>query len=241
MRSTKGVMAVVLMAAGCGGASTKGPGHEMSSDGGAPSMAGAAHGGAAQVPQPANLGDGDQSGEGQPRLPTDATGGFFWSGCAEAGWRIGNWFVTSDRQRDAFPRQIEPPRDTSTQARGATGADFTAGVVLWVQLDHPSNRTVSLAGCRAMSFWARLESPSGRVLVALNDGSQASGVPEGRSTLPSRTLDIGPEWQELVLPFGAFPIGDVAPDSLSVTSIEFFVGEGGEKFDFWVDDLTLLP
>ena len=94
MRSTKGVMAVVLMAAGCGGASTKAPGHEMSSDGGAPNMAGAANGGAAHVPQPANLGDGDHSGEGQPRLPTDVMGGFLWNGCAETGWRIGNWFVT---------------------------------------------------------------------------------------------------------------------------------------------------
>ena len=59
--------------------------------------------------------------------------------------------------------------------------------------------------------------------------------------MPSRTFDVGPEWQELVLPFESFPIGDMAPDSLSVTSIEFLVGEGREKFDFWVDDLTLLP
>lgn len=239
MRSLKAVLAVVLMAAGCGGA-TKGRGEQLS-DAGAPSEGTKASGGAAAVPQPADLGDGDHADDGRPALPTDATGGFFWKGCAEAGWRIGNWFVTSDGQHDAFPRAIEPPRDTSTQARGATGADSAAGVVLWVQLDHPSNGAVSLAGCSAMSFWARLESASGRVVVALNDGSQTSGLAEARSTLPSKTLDVGPDWQELVLPFESFPIEGMAPDGLSVASIEFFVGEGGEKFDFWVDELALLP
>lgn len=92
-----------------------------------------------------------------------------------------------------------------------------------------------------MSFWARLESPSGKVVVALNDGSRGTGLAEGRSTLPARTLDVGPDWQELTLPFESFPIEGAAPDRLSLASIEFFVGDGGETFDFWVDDLALLP
>jgi hypothetical protein len=240
MRSIKPVLAVVLMAAGCGGVSTRQGGGEMS-DAGAPSggAAAIASGGATGVPGPVDLGDGDHAEDGRPVVPTDSTGGFFWKGCSDGGWRIGNWFVTSDRQRDAFLREIEPPRDNSTQARGATGADFAAGVVLWVQLDHPANRPVSLSGCSAMSFWARLESSSGRVVVALNDGSQASGLAEGRATLPSRTLDVSPGWQEFTLPFDSFSIEGVAPDSLSVASIEFFVGDGGEEFDFWVDDLAL--
>jgi hypothetical protein len=147
--------------------------------------------------------------------------------------------VTSDRQRDAFPREIDPPRDTSTQARGADGADFAAGVALWVQLDHLLNQPVNLSGCSAMSFWARLESPSGRVVVALNDGSRASGLLDGRSTLPSRTLDVGPDWQEFMLPFESFSQG-VAAEGPSLASIEFFVGDGGERFDLWVDDLALV-
>lgn len=194
----------------------------------------------AEVPQPVDLGDDDHAGDGRPTLPPDvATGGFFWGGCGDGGWRIGNWFVTSDRQRDAFSREIEPPRDTSTKAHGVTGADFATGVVLWVQLDHPSGRPVKLSGCSAMSFWARLESPSRRVVVALNDGSRASGLLDGWSTLPSRTLDVGADWKEFVLPFESFSQGVVA-DEPSIASIEFFVGNGGEKFDLWIDDLALV-
>lgn len=240
------MLVVVLLACGCGGASTKPPGNQMSeagapSEGTTASAGGSESGGAANIPPPADLGDGDHAGDGRPVVPTESTGGFFWRGCGEESWRLGNWFVTSDLERDAPPREIEPPRGDSTTARGASGAELAAGVVLWVQLDHPSNRAVSLAGCTAMSFWARLESASGQAIVALNDGSQTSGLADGRSTLASRELDVGPDWHEFVLPFESFPVGDTAPDNLSVTSIEFFVGQGGETFDFWVDDLTLIP
>jgi hypothetical protein len=192
------------------------------------------------VPRTIDLGDGDSADDGRPVVPGDITAGFFWGGCGDAGWRIGNWFVTSDRQRDAFPRSIEPPRDGSTSARGATGADFAAGVVLWVELDHPWNSAVSLAGCSGMNLWARLESPSGRLVVALNDGTRGSGALDGRLALPSKTLEIGPDWQEVELPFDSFPIQAVSADALSLASIEFFVGEGGESFDLWIDDLVLV-
>ena len=227
--------------AGIGGghAGASGSGGVAGSTGGSTDTGGSATGGATEMP-PIDLGDGDHAGDGRPVVPGDSTGGFFWGGCGDGGWRIGNWFVTSDRQRDAFPREIDPPRDTSTSARGATGADFPAGVVLWVQLDHPLNRPVNLTGCSAMSFWARLDSPSGRVVVALNDGSRASGLLDGRSSLPSTTIAIGPDWQEFTLPFESFPIEVSSPDGLQVASIEFFVGDGGESFDLWVDDLALV-
>lgn len=187
-----------------------------------------------------NLGDGDHADDEAPTIPIDSTGGFFWRGCGSSGWRLGNWFVTSDRQLDALSREIDPPRGASTEARGATGANFAAGAVLWVQLDHPRGRSVSLSGCSALSFWARLESPSGRVVVALNGGSRGTGSLDGRSTLPSRTLDVGPDWQEFTLPFESFPIEGLSTDDLALASIEFFVGDGGESFDLWVDDLALV-
>jgi hypothetical protein len=264
------VIAVVFLTAGCGGESKGSSGDETSNagassggmtasagsgsvgagaigNGGVPGSTsggtaanGSATGGTAEVAQPADLGDGDHADDGRPAVPTDSTGGFFWRGCSQASWRLGNWWVTSDRQRDAFPREIDPPRDDSTEARGARGADFVAGVVLWVELDHPWTGSVSLSGCSGLSFWARLESPSGRLVVALNDGSRGSGLLDGRSSLPSRTLDVGPDWQEFVLPFESFPIQDAAADGLSLASIEFFVGDGGEDFDLWVDDLALV-
>lgn len=208
------------------------------STGGSVTTGGSAAGGTTQVPQPVDLGDGDHADDGRPVVPIDTTGGFFWRGCGSASWRIGNWWVTSDRQRDALPREIDPPRNTSTTARGAGGADLPAGAVLWVELDHPRTRSVNLSGCSAVSFWARLESPSGQVVLALNEGSRGSGLLDGRSVLPSKTLDVGPDWQEFVLPFESFP--GLALDDLSLASIEFFVGDGGEKFDLWIDDLALV-
>lgn len=253
MGSLERVVAVAVLAAGCGGASTKSPRNDTSVAGapsggatasggvvnaGGTGTGGSASSGAPNVPQPIDLGDGDYAGQdGRPALPGGSTGGFFWRQCGNAGWRIGNWFVTSDGTRDAFPREIDPPRDGSTQARGVAGADLAEGAVLWVQLDHPSNGAVSLAGCSAMSFWARLDSPSGRVLVALNDGSGGTGSLGGRSSLPSMTLDVGLDWQEFVLPFESLGL---MSDDLSIASIEFFVGEGGESFDLWIDDLALI-
>jgi hypothetical protein len=208
------------------------------SSGGA-TTGGSATAGAAPVPRPVDLGDGDHADDGRPTIPAGiSTGGFFWGGCDDFGWRLGNWFVTSDRQRDAFSREIDPPREASTQAHGVTGADFPAGVALWVQLDHPSGQPVKLSGCSAVSFWARFESPSGQVVVALNDGSRGSGLLDGQAVLPSRTLGVGPDWKELVLPFESFP--GLAADDLSLASVEFFVGEGGEKFDLWIDDLAFV-
>lgn len=255
-------MVVVLLATGCGGASTRsrndgndqgaapsggttanvgtGVGGTDLGVGGRTAAGGSASGGTAQDPRPIDLGDGDHVVDGAPVVPPDiASGGFFWQPCGNGGWKLGNWFVTSDRPRDAFPRAITPPREGSTQAHGATGADFEAGVALWVQLDHPSGRPVQLSGCSAVSFWARLESPSGQVVVALNDGSRPSGELDGRSTLPSRTLHVGPDWQELTLPFESFSPG-LSADGPSLASIELFVGDGGETFDLWVDDLSLI-
>jgi hypothetical protein len=254
------VVLLALLAVGCGGESSRsrsdgtsgagsgtGGSHAGTSDCGVISgippestTGGNGTGGAAEVAQPAGLGDGDRAIDGQPTVPAGITGGFFWRGCGNTSWRIGNWWVTSDRQRDALIREIDPPRDGSTQARGAQGADYPAGAALWVELDHPRGAPVKLAGCSAISFWARLDAPSGQITVALNDGSHPSGSLEGRSTLPSTTLDVGPGWQEFVLPFESFPLPGGAADGISLASIEFFVGDGGEEFDLWVDDLALV-
>jgi hypothetical protein len=225
---------------GSGGAGASESGGVAGSTSGGTAASGSATGGAPEVAQPADLGDGDHAGDGRPVVPDDNTGGFFWRGCGEGSWRVGNWWITSDGQHDALPREIDPPRDDSTEARGAHGADFVAGVVLWVELDHPRTSPVRLSGCSALSFWARLESLSGRVVVALNDGSRGSGLLDGRATLPSRTLDVDPGWQKFVLPFESFPTERPAVNDLSLASIEFFVGDGGEAFDLWIDDLALV-
>lgn len=76
--------------------------------------------------------DNEHADDGRPVPPPSAPGAFFW-GSDSAGWRIGNWFLTSDKVHDIGLWPIEPPRAGSTEARRASGQDFASGVVLWVQ------------------------------------------------------------------------------------------------------------
>jgi hypothetical protein len=177
--------------------------------------------------------DNEQADDGRPVAPPDSSA-FFW-GSNSAGWRIGNWFVTSDKVRDAGVWPIEPPRGGSTEARRASGQGFASGVVLWVQLDHPQNRAVDLSAYSGIAFWARLKSATSAVVVSLNDGSHASGALDGRSTLPAVSLTAGDTWQQFTLPFDDFGLSDV-----KTTTIEFFVGDKGETFDLWIDDFALI-
>jgi hypothetical protein len=148
--------------------------------------------------------------------------------------RISNWFVTSDKVHDAGRWTIDPPRAGSTEARRVSGQGFASGVVLWLQLDHPSGRAVDLSAYSGIEFWARLNSATSAFVVSLNDGSLPSGALADRSTLPSVSMTAGDAWQQVTLPFDAFGLRD-----LKVTSVEFFVGDKGETFDLWVDDFAL--
>lgn len=183
------------------------------------------------------LGDDDRHGDA-PLVPLPVTASFYWgtgSNGTYGGWHLGNWFVTADRLLDAPSRQLDPPRDGGVWARGVSGRGRPEGVVLWVQLDHPYNRAVDVRGCSTVHFWARLDSSSGQLTVGLNDGARPSGTFDGRPLLVSRELSVGGEWKEFTLPFESFPFG-----GSTLTSIEFLVGQGGEPFDLWIDDLALV-
>jgi hypothetical protein len=81
---------------------------------------------------------------------------------------------------------------------------------------------------RGLVFYARLQGASDRLVVAMNNGSAA--------TQPSRAFSVSPEWERFELSF----------DELSPTwdgyasSIDFIVGEGGEPFDLWIDDVSFV-
>ena len=175
--------------------------------------------------------DNEHADDGRPVTPTSSA--IFW-GSNSAGWRIGNWFVTSDKVHDAGLWPIEPPRADSTEARRASGQGFASGVVLWLQLDHPSGRAVDLSAYSGIEFWARLNSATSSFVVSLNDGSHTSGALTGRSTLPSVSLTADYTWQQFTLPFDAFGLSDP-----KITTVEFFAGDNGEMFDLWVDDFAL--
>lgn len=233
MRCFERLVPVGLVLIGCGGQARTGAASDETNHGG---TAGAGTAGSSAGGAPATIARiDDERAEGRPAVPDPIQAAVFW-GSDTSGWHIGNWFVTSsDRLRDVGVSEIVPPRDGSTEARRVTGEGHAAGVVLWLQLDHPANRAVDLSAYSGLTFWARLESASGQLVVALNDGARGSGLLDGKWTLPSRAFAVEPDWREFTLPFDTFPL-----DDLSITSIEFFVGDGGEGFDLWIDDLAFL-
>jgi len=238
-----GALLVGLVLVSCGGRAERagsGPGDSQPGSGnagGTPGAAGdskgakAGGGAASSTGSTMDLLDGETPGAPQP--PVSVPSAIFW-GSDSSGWKIGNWFFTSDRIHDVGLDAIDPPRDGSTKGRHVSGAGFESGAVLWLQLDHPAGRNVDLSAYSGIGFWARLASPSSTFTVALNDGSRPedSGV-EGSA--PKISLMGGPEWQHYLVPFGVFGV-----DHPSAMSIDFHVGDGGESFDLWIDDLALL-
>lgn len=173
----------------------------------------------------------DDEVEGRPVAPSTAA--IFW-GSNTTGWRIGNWFLTTDTTRDVQLSPLEPPRGDSKEARHVRGDGQSRGAVLWLELDHPFGRAVSLGAYSGVTFWARLKSVTGVLVVSLNDGTHLSGSLADRATLPSVSLTLGDSWQQFTLPFDAFGLSDPR-----ASTVEFFVGDAGEAYDLWIDDFAL--
>ncbi|HEX5098958.1 MAG TPA: hypothetical protein VFV94_05635, partial [Polyangiaceae bacterium] len=126
---------------------------------------------------------------------------------------------------------IDPPRGDSTKAYRVQDEGRVSGVDLYAQLNHPAGRPVDLSAFAGISFWARLEG-SEQIKVGVNPGLSYFNAP---SDVPTHTLAVSPEWRQFTLRFSEF-----GADVDGVVSIDFIVGEGGDKFDFWLDDLGMF-
>jgi len=104
-------------------------------------------------------------------------------------------------------------------------------VDLWAQLNHPQGNGVDLSAYAGVSFWARLDSPSGELIVAFGANGQFSMV----ALVPEKAVSVSGDWAQFLVRFD-----DVKLDRTSVSSIDFVVGGSGEPLGLWVDDLGLL-
>jgi hypothetical protein len=173
---------------------------------------------------------------------------FFWT-LGRFGSGIGNWFSAGG---DAFVEDIIPPRGDSLRARHVQGDKLTSGDDLFVQLMHPQDYPVNLSPFAGIAFWARLTSPSGRLIVSLRDGNSSSGLDflGAESTASpwfAQSLAVSAQWERFILLFDDFRQGVVSGnssgrtlDTSAVTDIHFVAGLGGESFDVWIDDLAML-
>ena len=216
---------------GAAGAVNQGPvsGGNQGSEGGRAGTSGAgAFGGGSTI----NTLDDENRAGAAPMVPFPPA--IFWQ--APGGqWKIGNWFLTSEGVHDVGLSPIEPPRDGSTQARHVSGDGFPAGVVLWLQLDHPRGGLVDLSAYAGLTFWARMASSDRKLDVLLNDGSTDPAPWTGLPPAAYASVAIGSEWQEVTLSFEALGVSEP-----KATSIDFHVGDGGKSYDLWIDDLSFF-
>ena len=216
---------------GAAGAVNEGPvsGGNPGSEGGRAGTSGAgAFGGGSII----NAIDDESRASGQPVTPFPAA--IFWRSPG-GGWKIGNWFWSADGVHDVGLSPIEPPRDGSTEARHIRGTGLPLGVVLWLELDHPQRNVIDLRPYTGLTFWARLSSSSGTLEVRLNDDTKTPAAGPGSPPTPSLSMPIGNDWQKVTLSFEAFGVREP-----KAASIDFHVGNGGESFDLWIDDLAFL-
>jgi hypothetical protein len=168
---------------------------------------------------------GEPSGQ-YPGVPPGSSS-FFWR------WGLGNWFVSwSDGSlRDASVDDVIPPRGDSQKAYHVMQTRPGVAVDLWAQLQHPQGNGVDLSAYAGVSFWARLDSPSGELTVAFGANGQFSKV----ASVPQRVMSISGDWAQFLVRFD-----DVHLDRTSVSSIDFVVGGSSEPLGLWVSDLGLL-
>jgi hypothetical protein len=129
------------------------------------------------------------------------------------------------------------------------GSGFVSGADLSPQLRHPSNGPVDLSPYLGISFWAKLTSPSSRLIVALVERTGGSFLEAESTNSPdhAQSVVVSDQWQRVILLFDDFHQGVISGNGSgdpftvdAVSIVDFVVGLNGESFDLWIDDLALL-
>ena len=189
----------------------------------------------------------DDMEDGRGRPSGDA--GFFWR------YGLGNWFQGSAGtdsfayNGDALAASIVPPRGDSLRARRVKSGGLSSGLDLFAQLNHPTGAPVDLHLYSGVSFWARLSSVSGRLIVGLGQNNQGEFLIAESTQSPdfAQSVSVSDQWEHFILLFDDFRQGVVSGNNSglplatnAIKTIDFVVGLNGEAFDLWIDDLSLL-
>jgi len=173
--------------------------------------------------------DNVEETDGEPEPPAGSSGAFFWL------YGLGNWFVMAPAPNpyvhDAQAEELIPPRGDSTKAYRVQDEGRVSGVDLYAQLNHPQGRPMDLSAFAGISFWAKLDG-SEQIKVGVNPGVSYF---DAMSEVPTHALAVSSEWRQFSLRFD-----ELGADVHGVVSFDFIVGEGGDKFDFWLDDLGMF-
>ena len=224
MRARRALCPWLFVAAGCGGsAAIDAPG--AGSDPASTAGSGNAAAGASSSDQTQEVDPVGEPGAQSPVLPPGSSS-FFWRG------GLGNWFVSwLGGSRDASIDDVVPARGDSQKAYHVTQSAPGAAIDLWAQLQHPQGTAIDLSAYTGVSFWARLDEPSGDLTVAFG----ANGGFSNAATLvavPRKVLPLSRDWAQYQVKFA-----DVGLDSSAVSSIDFVIDGSGGLLGLWVDEL----
>jgi hypothetical protein len=126
---------------------------------------------------------------------------------------------------------------------------LSSGLDLYAQLNHPSWAPVDLSLYSGVSFWARLSSVSGRLIVGLRENIAGPFLTAESTQSPyfAQSIAVSDQWEHFILLFDDFRQGVVSGNTSglplatnAISTIDFVVGLNGEAFDLWIDDLAVL-
>jgi hypothetical protein len=223
MRATRILYLLLLSAVACGGAAVVDkptPGSDSNAG------AGGALGGTPPDDQIQAVDNVGESNGQYPAVPAGSSA-FFWRG------GLGNWFVSSSdgSYGDAPIADVIPPRGDSQKAYHVLQASPGVVVDLFAQLHHPEGTPVDLSAYAGVSFWARLDSPSGVIAVAFGADGQLSKL----ASVPQKLVSLGGDWAQFLVRFD-----DVNLDRSAVSSIDFVLDGSSDLRGLWLDELGFL-
>ena len=150
----------------------------------------------------------------------------------------GYWYLERDPTstcRGSFPIETTAGHDGTTHALRTLGGGCTAwGALLGLDLGGSSDTdSFDASSFDALRLWARAEPGSVTELsVSLLDPQHFDTV-----------VELGTEWQELVLPLDGFVFNDQGSeepyDVSRLTHLQIFVFSA-DDFDFWLDDIAFV-
>jgi len=190
-------------------------------------------------------------------LPPPPTAGFWWMLGPLGNWNIGSAGADPTLLGDSPSSDIVPPARASCLqstcwSRHVQADKLASGLDLSAQLKHPQGGAVDLSSFAGIAFWARLASPSGRLIVTLRDGDPSNpyvflSAESSGSPWFAQSLAVSDQWERFILLFDDFHQGVISGNNsrrtlntAAITNIDFVVGLGGESFDLLIHDLALF-
>jgi internalin A len=179
--------------------------------------------------------------------------------CAGAG-RVGVWYAFNDGLGTQWPAPTTPglPIETSPipggrgdshramHTYGQKMSSWGGGIGVDLAFDGTTYGLYDARAYDGITFWARSEPQLSEIHVRISTASSALTGYDGTCTsypicpTPAESVVMPTsEWRQYWVPFSQLHVGYPLPlEADKVINVQFLVRDGGNPFDFWIDDLS---